>query len=207
MRLLVTAGPTREYLDNVRFISNASTGAMGFAIGAVAAQRGHSVILVTGPTSLQPPKGVEVESVVSAQQMQQAVQRHYAQADAVVMTAAVSDYRPEKRLEGKLKKTGQPFTLKLVPNPDILAGLGREKGGRILVGFALEATADRANAAAKLRAKNLDYIVLDTPAAMGAERASVVILSADGTEEELRDAPKQAVAARIIDLIEQKGRP
>jgi len=207
MHVLVTAGPTREHIDDVRFLSNASTGAMGIAVATVAAQRGHEVTLVLGPTHLDPPGGVRTVRVVSAVEMHRAVQRYYADADAVVMTAAVCDYRPDRRVDGKIKKTGQALTLNLVPNPDILADLGARKGSRVLVGFALEAEGPDApaNARAKLHSKNLDLIVLDSPAAMGAERARFVILAADGAEEQLDDASKLDLALKIVDRIEQRG--
>ena len=206
MHVLVTAGPTREYLDDVRFLSNASTGAMGYAVAEAAAAKGHSVVLVTGPVVVEPPEGAELVEVVSALDMQQAVESRFAEADAVVMTAAVCDYRPEGRVEGKIKKTGDGMTLRLEQNPDILARLGRLKQDRILVGFALEAGLSRDNALEKLRSKNLDFVVLDTPEAMGARRATFMIIAADGSEEILTDAPKRTVAERIIQLIEQKGR-
>jgi len=208
MRMLVTAGPTREHLDDVRFLSNASTGAMGIAVAVAATRRGHSVVLVLGPTHLEPPKGIETERVVSAKQMYEVVHHHYVGADAVVMTAAVCDYRPEVRVAGKMKKTSDDMTLKLAANPDILASLGRVKARRVLVGFALEPVRQgaREHAMEKMRKKNLDFIVLDNPEAMAAERVSAVILSADGAEEELTDAPKRRIAERIIDLIEQKAK-
>jgi len=206
MHLLVTAGPTREYLDDVRFISNASTGAMGYAVAEAAAAKGHSVVLITGPVAVEPPEGAELVEVVSALDMQQAVESRFAEADAVVMTAAVCDYRPEKRVEGKIKKTGDGMTLRLEQNPDILARLGRLKQDKILVGFALEAGFVRDNALEKLRSKNLDFVVLDTPEAMGARRATFIIIAADGSEEILTDVPKRTVAERITRLIQQKGR-
>ena len=207
MRVLVTAGPTREHLDDVRFLSNGSTGAMGIAVASEAARRGHEVTLVLGPAALPVPDEVKTERVVTAQQMYEAVRRCYRDADAVVMTAAVCDYRPETRFEGKMKKTGGELVLKLVPTPDILASLGREKEDRILIGFAMESgDVARENAIKKLREKNLDAIVLDSPAAMGADRASFVILSGEDSEEQLHDASKHTVAERIVDLMEEKGR-
>lgn len=184
MRLLVTAGPTREHLDPVRYLSNASTGAMGFAFAEAARDEGHDVVLVSGPVTLPDPDGIRTIRVVSAREMRREVLRLFPRVEGVVMTAAVSDYRPERASPTKLKRTGKdPLTLKLVPNPDILAGLGRRKGKRILTGFALETGKGRARALEKLRRKNLDYIVLDDPSAIGAKRVTATIFRG---EEEIR---------------------
>ena len=133
MRILVTAGPTREYFDSVRFISNPSSGKMGYAIAAEAARRGHKVDLVSGPVELPAPKGVKVTHVVTAQEMFDAAAAMFSRCQAAVMTAAVCDYRPATRLDRKLKKSNRPFSLRLVPTPDICAYLGRIKGDRIVI--------------------------------------------------------------------------
>src|SRR5438477_2659414 len=133
MRVLVTAGPTREYLDAVRFLSNASSGKMGFACATAAAKAGHDVTLVTGPVALPDPKGVRTIRVVSADEMHRAVMKAYPKIDAAIATAAVGDYRPAERVEGKLKKKSGALTLKLVRTRDILQDMGAKKGKRVLV--------------------------------------------------------------------------
>lgn len=203
MRLLVTAGPTREYLDAVRFLSNASTGRMGFAVARAAAAAGHRVALVAGPVGLSTPPGVDRVDVVSALEMREAVLRRFDACDAVVKAAAVCDYRPAEILPGKMKKDDTPRTLALVPNPDILAELGRRKRRQVLIGFALEATLDRSEAHRKLVGKNLDAIVLNAASAMGAERTTVEILTRDGRIERLADRGKDEVARRIVVLAEE----
>ncbi|MFW6158600.1 MAG: phosphopantothenoylcysteine decarboxylase [Planctomycetota bacterium] len=208
MRILITAGPTREYLDDVRFLSNASTGRMGCALARAAVAAGHRVVLVHGPLACRPPACDEVVPVVSAADMRREVVARVAEADAVVMAAAVADYRPAERAPGKRKKTDGPLMLRLEPTPDIAAEIGRQKGDRVHVGFALESSNARANARRKLREKHFDLIVLNSPAAIGAERSDVELLFASGETEALAGR-KDEIAARIIaaidDLNERKG--
>ena len=130
MRLLLTAGPTREYLDPVRFLSNASSGKLGYAIAAAAAKRGHAVELISGPVELQPPRGVKVTHVVTSQEMFQAASSIFPRCDAAIMAAAVCDYRPAKRSTKKLKKTGDALTVTFRPTQDIAAHLGRRSEER-----------------------------------------------------------------------------
>jgi len=200
VRVLVTAGPTREHVDDVRFLSNVATGRTGYAVAEACLAAGHDVILVTGPGPLEPPDGPEVVRVVSALEMRDAVLARFGVADAVVMNAAVADYRPAERIRGKRKKGEGDWNLRLVRNPDILAELGARKGGRILVGFALEAEGGEANARAKLERKNLDAIVLNAPSTAGAERSDFTILRADGTREHLEGATKPALARHLLPL-------
>jgi phosphopantothenoylcysteine decarboxylase/phosphopantothenate--cysteine ligase len=212
VRILVTAGPTREFLDDVRFLSNPSSGKMGFSVAAAGAQAGHQVTLVTGPVTLPDPPGVEVVRVVSADEMAQECLSRFTGCDAVVMTAAVSDYRPKERLEGKLKKGAEPMRLELVPTTDILAQMGKRKKKQVLVGFALEAEvlvglapgADRArqNATAKLAAKNLDYIVLNSPEAFASETISCSVIDKAGKIRPYSAISKKALAHEIINLLE-----
>lgn len=177
LRLLVTAGPTREYLDPVRFLSNDSSGRMGFALAAAATGRGLRVTLVHGPVALQPPVGVRTVAVVSARQMLAACRQLWPTHDALLMAAAVADYAPARPARRKLKKSRRPLTVRLEPTPDILAELaaGRERH-QVVVGFALEDRAGRRNAARKLVQKDLDAIVLNRPAAIGAQRSEIEIL-------------------------------
>lgn len=159
MNLLITAGPTREHLDPVRFLSNRSTGKMGFAIAQAAAERGHTVTLVAGPVALPTPPGVTRVDVVSALDMLDAVQRHLPQHDALVMCAAVADWRPKRTSTTKLKKSAMNPVMELEPNPDILEAVRPLKGTRLFVGFAAETGDPLAEAQRKRAAKGLDLIV------------------------------------------------
>lgn len=203
--VLVTAGPTVEDLDPVRFLSNRSSGRMGYRLAEAARDRGATVVLVSGPTSLEPPWGVEVLCVRSAEEMNSVVQERARQADVVVAAAAVSDYRPAARSASKLKKGEQPRTLELVRTPDILAALGAEKGERVLVGFAAETESLLEAARGKLEAKNLDLIVANDVSVVGAGFASesnaAVILRRDGSQVEVPLASKRELAERILDEI------
>jgi len=198
MKILVTAGPTREAIDDVRFLTSGSTGRMGYAVAEAAADAGHDVILVTGPVSLSPPEGVETVAIVSALEMHDAVLDRFPGVDAVVMVASVADYRPETRRSGKRKKTDGPWDLRLVRNPDILAELGRRRERQVLIGFALEAENGEANARGKLEAKGCDAIVLDSPATVGADRSDFAILTRDGVIERLSGVTKTELARRLV---------
>ena len=207
MRFLITAGPTREHLDPVRYLSNASTGAMGFAFAEAARDAGHRVVLVSGPVSLPDPKGVRTIRVVSAREMRREVLRVFPRIDAVVMTAAVSDYRPRRASPTKLKRSGKEnLSLELVPNPDILAELGRRKGNRILTGFALETGKGKARALGKLRRKNLDYIVLDDPAAIGARRVTATVFRGEEEIHRFSRTTKKSLARWVVREM-GRGRP
>ncbi len=159
VKLLVTAGPTREYIDPVRFISNPSTGLMGFTIAEEALKRGADVTVVSGPTHLAPPKGCKFIKVSSAEEMLSAVLEHFEDADCVIAAAAVSDFKPEVRVGEKIKKTGKELAIRLLPTPDILEELGKRKGGKVLVGFAAETENLLENALKKMEKKNLDLII------------------------------------------------
>jgi len=200
LRFLVTAGPTREYVDDLRYFTNGSTGRMGFAIARAAADAGHEVVLVAGPTPLSPPKQdhIRVIRVISALEMERAVQGAFQSADVVVMTAAVADYRPEPRITGKRKKTPGDWNLKLVRTPDILAGLGREKTHQVLIGFALEAEDGERNARGKLERKNLDAIVLDSPDTVGADESDFTVLTRDGAATPYISVSKDFLALNLV---------
>ncbi len=206
MRYLITAGPTREFIDDVRYLSNASSGRMGCALARAALDAGGQVTLVCGPIECEPPDGAALVRVVSAAEMRKAVLERFDQADTIIMAAAVADYRPAKRVAGKIKKTGRELVLRLGPTDDILAELGRRKGGRILVGFALEAENARENALRKLREKNLDLIVVNSPAAMGAEIADAELLFPSGESQTLSHLAKSGIARRIIAAVEAIGK-
>ncbi len=199
MRILVTAGPTREYLDDVRYISNASSGKMGFACAKAAARAGHDVTLVTGPVTLPAPAGVRTIRVVSAAEMHRAVMKAYPRIDAVIATAAVGDYRPAVRIAGKLKKKTGALSLKLVRTRDILQEMGDKKGPRVLIGFALEVQDAVEQALLKYEKKHLDYIVLNTPGSFAADTMDCRVYRDGGVVKRFKGATKDAVARWIVD--------
>ncbi len=204
-RVLVSAGPTREPIDPVRYLSNHSSGKMGYAVARVARRRGAEVTLVAGPTALAPPPGVRVVPVGTAREMAAAVEEAFPGATVVIMTAAVADYRPRETLARKLKKDAAGLALELDRNPDILAGLGARKGGRLLVGFAAETGEVAAEARRKLAAKHLDLIVANDVTAPGAgfggDTNAVRLLDAGGLDDALPVLDKEEVAARVLDWV------
>jgi len=205
VRVLVTAGPTREPLDAVRFLGNRSSGRQGYAIAEEAARRGAQVTLVSGPTSLPDPFGTSTVRVETAAQMLDAVEAAYGVADVVIAAAAVADFRPAEAAAGKLRKADAPVEVALERTTDILASLGESKGGRVLVGFAAEAGDAVGNARAKLSAKNLDLVVAnditDPDAGFEVRTNRVTFLSAD-REEALPCMDKSAVARELLDRVE-----
>ena len=205
MRFLITAGGTREYIDPVRFISNASSGKMGYALARAALKAGHEVTLITAPTALKPPTGAEVVRVETTAEMFVAVKEHFARCDCLIMAAAVADYTPAHPSKTKLKKQTSKLTLELKPTPDILKWAGRQKKpGQTLVGFALEDRDLRANAERKMREKNLDVIIANTPGAIGAERTTVHIKRRDSDWLQIVAATKATIARRFVFLLEAK---
>jgi phosphopantothenoylcysteine decarboxylase/phosphopantothenate--cysteine ligase len=205
LHIVVTAGPTREYLDSIRFLSNPSSGKMGYAIAAAAAAaaRGHRVTLVSGPVDLAAPPGVRRVSVETAEQMLAAAKAAFASADVAIFAAAVCDYRPKHRATRKPAKKRGGLALALVPTVDVAAALGRRKAGRITIGFALEDRAGRRRAEAKLRSKRFDAILLNAPTNIGSDRASLDCLVAGDRWRRWTPAAKTNVAGRIIRLAEQ----
>ena len=206
-RVLVSAGGTREELDPVRFIGNWSSGRQGYAIARVAAARGAKVTLVAANVALEDPAGAQVVRVTSAREMRDAVIAAAADADAVVMAAAVADYRPENRSGTKIKKSGAgPPPLHLVQNPDILRELSgnRARPGQVVVGFAAETGDVLANGRAKLAAKGCDLLVVNQVGgglAFGTSDNEAVVLAADGGETRVERGPKEALAEVIWDLV------
>jgi phosphopantothenoylcysteine decarboxylase/phosphopantothenate--cysteine ligase len=202
--VLVTAGPTREAVDPVRYLSNRSSGKMGYALARVAAQRGARVILVSGPVSLAPPFGVEVVPVETTAQMRDAVMERVGDVDAVLMAAAVSDYAPVAA-SSKIKKKGESLTLELHEGPDILAELGADKGSRLLVGFAAETDDLERNARAKLERKNLDFIVANDVSredvGFEVDHNAVTILGREGEPLRIPRASKLEIAGAILDHV------
>jgi len=201
VRVLVTAGPTREYLDDVRFLSNASSGKMGFACASAAARAGHQVVLVTGPVALPDPEGIRTIRVESALEMHRAVMKAYPAIDAAIATAAVGDYRPAARVAGKLKKQSGALTLRLVRTPDILEEMGAKKGRRVLVGFALEVQDAARQALLKYKKKNLDYIILNSPRTFAADTMDCRIYKDGAVVKRFRGASKNAVARWIVSIL------
>ncbi|MDO8722281.1 MAG: bifunctional phosphopantothenoylcysteine decarboxylase/phosphopantothenate--cysteine ligase CoaBC [Syntrophales bacterium] len=204
-KILVTAGPTREPLDPVRFITNYSSGKMGYALAVMAKRRGAEVTLVSGPSLLPIPRGVRYISIDTAREMKDAVMANYQASTVIIKAAAVADFRPAARSEAKIKKGEDGFSLSLARNPDIIAEIGPLKGERLLIGFAMESENLIENARAKLVKKNMDYIVANSIMGEGAGFQSdtnvVVIISRDGKVEELPQMDKLEVADRILDKI------
>jgi phosphopantothenoylcysteine decarboxylase/phosphopantothenate--cysteine ligase len=204
-RVLVTAGPTREDIDPVRFLSNRSSGKMGYAVARAAARRGAKVVLVTGPTALETPGGVERIDVRSAEDMLRAVEARFPECTLAIFAAAVADYRAVEPSESKIKRTQDALTLRLEPNPDILATVAREKGERLVVGFAAETDSVAENARKKLAQKNADVMVANDVTAEGAgfdvDTNMVTLLSSDGRDLPLPRLTKAEVAERILDEV------
>jgi phosphopantothenoylcysteine decarboxylase/phosphopantothenate--cysteine ligase len=200
--VLVTAGPTRETIDAVRFISNPSTGKMGYALAAAARDAGADVVLISGPSHLTPPAGVRTVAITSAREMHATVMQESASANIVLMSAAVSDFAPATAVAHKVKKNEASLDLRLERTPDILAELGRDKRGKFLLGFAAETDAVEQHAIQKLAEKNLDLIVVNdvsqSGAGFGTETNSVVILGKNGYRQELSLAPKTEIARAIV---------
>ena len=203
--VLVSAGPTREYLDPVRYISNPSSGRMGYAVAEAAASRGAKVTLVSGPSSLRPPRSVEVVEVVTAQEMLEALSASFDSADALVMTAAVADWRPAAPAGQKVPKSGARQVLELVRTPDILEALAPRRQRRVMVGFAMETEEGVARAAEKARRKGLDFICLNYPnragSAFGGEENEVTVVEADGSSEPMPRMSKLQLAHVILDRV------
>ena len=200
-RVVVTAGPTREHLDDVRYLSNASTGRMGWELAREARRRGATVTLVLGPVDLPPLPGVTVVPVVSTRDLLAATRRAVRGADLVVFAAAPADWRPAVRARGKLKKDGRgrPRLLQLVENPDVAATLGRTKGRRVHVGFALEVSHGLRHARGKLARKSFDAIVLNGPANLGAGGGDACWITPDAEPLPLPTGDKRATARAILD--------
>jgi phosphopantothenoylcysteine decarboxylase/phosphopantothenate--cysteine ligase len=199
MNILITAGPTREYIDPVRFISNASSGKMGYALASAAINAGHRVTLITAPTNLRKPKNAKIVEVQTSAQMFEAVKKHFPKSKCLIMAAAVSDYKPKKQSKTKIKKENTELTLQLKPTQDILKWAGRhKKKNQIIVGFALEDKNLKSNAEKKLHNKNLDMIVANSPAAIDADRSTVHIKTKDTDWITLSNKSKLTTAKKII---------
>jgi phosphopantothenoylcysteine decarboxylase/phosphopantothenate--cysteine ligase len=205
-RIMITAGPTYEKIDPVRFIGNYSSGKMGFSLAAECRRRGADVQLIAGPVTLPTPQGVERIDVESCNEMHEAALRLFGKADAAILCAAVADYRPSTQSDTKIKRKGA-ITLELTPNPDIARDLGQQKrADQVLVGFALETNSEEQNALEKLDKKNLDFIVLNSLRNEGtcfkSDMNQIVIYSREGKQEYAKK-PKSEVAADIIDALSE----
>lgn len=202
-RVLITSGPTRQYLDPVRYLTNASSGRMGQALAEAMLRLGHEVVIVSGPVDVEYPTAAEVVPVVSTEEMLEACQRIFPECQGLIGVAAPCDYRPVRVLPGKIQKTGQPLELHLVETPDVVATLGASKQDQWLVGFALETDDQRLRALAKLEKKHCDLIVLNGPEAMHAADTCVEIIDRQGAVIETFAGAKQEVGDAIARVIQR----
>lgn len=202
--ILITAGPTRQYLDPVRYLSNASSGRMGAALAAAAIDAGHRVTIVSGPVSVAYPTAAEVISVVSTEEMLAACQKVFPLCNGLIAAAAPCDYRPVNVAAHKIRKTGNPLHLELVETPDVVATLAGEKGKRWVVAFALESEDARARAMQKLARKNCDLIVVNSPAALHATDTCVDILDRGGQVLGSFSGSKNDVARDVFRVIQRR---
>lgn len=206
LHLVVTAGPTREYIDPVRYLSNESSGKMGFALAAEAASRGHKVTLIAGPVHQETPAGVKRVDVVSARDMLKALKVAFQDADGLIMAAAVADFRPARKLRGKWKKQSgeksSEVNLALVENPDLLATVGKRKGPRCVMGFALETSQGMKHARGKMQRKNADFIVLNGAAALNANTSTAILISRNGDVTEWKSRTKKYLAKQLVGAVE-----
>jgi phosphopantothenoylcysteine decarboxylase/phosphopantothenate--cysteine ligase len=205
-RILITSGPTRQYLDPVRYLTNASSGRMGAALAEAALNQGHDVVIVTGPVEVSYPPGADVVPVISTEEMMEASLTAFAACDGLIGAAAPCDYRPVKVQPNKIAKTGEPLALHLIETDDIVATLGAEKGTRWVVGFALETEDHRLRALAKLERKHCDLIVSNGVEAMHSldnqveilDPAGAVLKQVSGTKLEVAREILAVIAARLI---------
>lgn len=199
-RILITSGPTREYIDDVRYLSNASSGMMGAALVSAALKRRAEVTFISGPAEVAAPPRARLVAVVSAADMFAAVKKNSREYDIIIGAAAVADYRPLRLARGKIKRTDAAFTLTLVPNPDIIAWAGLHRtGAQVVGGFALETSSLLARARKKMKDKRLDFIVANRASAIASRRSAASILFPDGTRTDIAEADKTIIAEKIID--------
>jgi phosphopantothenoylcysteine decarboxylase / phosphopantothenate---cysteine ligase len=205
VRFLVTAGPTREPIDPVRYISNRSSGKMGYAIAEAALAAGHDVTLISGPVSLDPPPSAQFVSILTSDEMYGAVHRHARECDVLVMCAAVADYKPREVSETKIKKCNEQFALNLIRTRDILASLPHKDREFLLVGFAAETNDIEENAKQKLRAKNCDIIVANdvstADSGMESDENEVTIFFCNGENEKISRASKKNIAHELVKIL------
>jgi phosphopantothenoylcysteine decarboxylase / phosphopantothenate---cysteine ligase len=205
VRFLITAGPTREPIDPVRYISNRSSGKMGYAIAEAALAEAHEIMLISGPVNLEPPRNAKLISVSSSDEMFEAVHRHAGECDVCVLCAAVADYKPVNVSPTKIKKRGAKFSLELIPTRDILDSLGHKQDRQfLLVGFAAETDHVEENAAKKLRAKNCDIIIANdisgADSGMESDANEVIILFRNGEKKKISRASKKIIARELVKI-------
>jgi len=203
-RILITSGPTRQFLDPVRYLTNASSGRMGAALARAALERGHEVTIVSGPVEIEYPAAARVLPVVSTEEMLEVAAGVFPNCDGLIGVAAPCDYRPVRVAPGKITKTGEPLELHLVETPDIVATLGANKQGQWLVGFALETDDHRLRALAKLEKKCCDLMVVNSPDAMNSSETQVEIIDRSGNLVESIAGSKEDVGRRIIAVISDR---
>jgi len=203
-RILITSGPTRQYLDPVRYLTNASSGLMGKSLAEAALQLGHEVVIVSGPVDVNYPVSATVINVVSTDEMLEACQSVFPQVDGLIGAAAPCDYRPVKVAAGKLAKTGEPLLLHLIETPDVVASLGAIKNSQWMVGFALETADHRFRAIVKLEKKSCDLMVVNGPEAMHVASSQVEVLDRQGQVIEAIAGPKEKVAGGILRIIHER---
>lgn len=203
-RILITSGPTRQYLDPVRYLTNGSSGRMGRAMAAAAIEAGHRVVVVSGPVEISYPAGVEVVWVVSTEEMLDACLRSFPECDGLIAVAAPCDYRPVQVAARKIRKTGNPLRLELVETPDIVAALAEIKKSQWMVAFALETEDRRMRAMQKLEQKSCDLIVVNGPAAMHSHQTDVEVLDASGCVQGRWAGSKESAAAGIFRVVQER---
>ena len=204
-RILITSGPTRQYLDPVRYLTNGSSGRMGSALAQAALDAGHEVVIVSGPVAIEYPTEAEVHFVISTDEMLRVAQDQFVRCDGLIGVAAPCDYRPVRVQRQKISKTGSPLILELVETPDIVAALSAQKrSDQWVVGFALETQDHHFRALRKLEQKRCDLMVLNSPTAMDASETSVEIVAPTGTVLETASGPKPVVAAVILATIQDR---
>lgn len=203
-RILITSGPTRQYIDPVRYLTNASSGRMGKALAEAALERGHDVVIVSGPVDIEYPNAARVIDVTSTEDMLAAALRAFPEVDGLIGVAAPSDYRPVKVATSKIAKTGEPLVLHLEETADVVATLGAQKTHQWLVGFALETEDHRLRALAKLEKKHCDLMVSNGAEAMHSLENSVEVIDRAGTVLKAIAGPKEDVARGIFEVIEER---
>ena len=205
MRFLITAGPTREPIDPIRYLSNRSSGKMGYAIAEAALQAGHDVTLISGPVNLDPPHGGRFISISTGDEMFDAIDRHLGDCDVLVMCAAVADYKPKNVSPDKIKKRETNLSLELIPTRDILGSLSKQDRPFLVVGFAAETNNVEENARKKLRDKNCDIIVANdvsrANSGIESDENEVTLLFRNGKNEKISRAPKQIIARELVKII------
>ena len=203
-RILITSGPTRQYLDPIRYLTNASSGRMGSALAAAAIEAGHDVVVVTGPVEIEYPVQAQVIPVISTEEMLEACLDLFPTCDGLIGVAAACDYRPVKVADSKIRKTGEPLKVHFVETPDVVATLGAVKQSQWIVAFALETEDQRMRALQKLERKSCDLIVLNGPTAIHAADTTVEVLDRHGTLAAGFTGSKHRVAEQLVQLIQQR---